>query len=462
MSNSSRALSLTVAAALCMENMDGTIIATSLPAIAADLGTHPVSLKLAFTTYLLSLTVFLPLSGWVADRFGAKNIFRLAIIVFTVASVMCGYAQSLAWLVGARAAQGLGGALMVPVGRIILMRAVPKSELVEAIAWLTMPALIGPLIGPPLGGFITTYFDWRWIFWLNVPFGVLGLILASVLMPGGGRVSTDPFDMRGFLLSSVGLSSAVFGLTVAGRGLIGGPAVVALIVIGILLMWLYVRHARSTVAPILDISLLQIPTYRAGVLGGSLYRVGAGAIPFLLPLLLQLGFGFSSFRSGLVTCASAFGAIMMKAGAGPMIKRFGFRKLLIFNCALSCVLMALSAMFQSTTPLLLIYVILIFAAFFRSLQFTAMHAMSFADLENEAMSRATSLYTMAQQLSIAAGVACAAYVLDASLWWRGGTDLIASDFSIAFAVVSLISMVSIFQFFRLPEDAGATVSSQGH
>jgi EmrB/QacA subfamily drug resistance transporter len=458
---SSRALSLTVAAALCMENMDGTIIATSLPAIAADLGTYPVSLKLAFTTYLLSLTVFLPLSGWVADKFGAKNIFRLAIIVFTVASILCGYAQSLAWLVGARALQGLGGALMVPVGRIILMRAVPKSELVDAIAWLTMPALIGPFLGPPLGGFITTYFDWRWIFWLNVPFGLLGLVLATLLMPDNKVHVAESFDMRGFLLSSIGLSCAVFGLTVAGRGLLNGPEVIALMLAGVLLMALYVVHARRTPTPILDLNLLRIPSYRAGVLGGSLYRVGAGAIPFLLPLLLQIGFGYTPFWSGLVTCASAFGAIMMKFGAGPIIRHLGFRKLLIINGVLSSLLMVASGMFHATTPLLVIYAVLIVAAFFRSLQFTAMHALSFADLESEAMSRATSLYTMAQQLSIAAGVAAAAYVLDASLWWRGDRELVASDFSLAFYVVSAISLLCIPQFRHLPRNAGEHVSSQG-
>jgi EmrB/QacA subfamily drug resistance transporter len=443
-----------------MENMDGTIIATALPAIAADLGAHPVSLKLAFTTYLLSLTVFLPLSGWIADRFGAKNVFRLAIIVFTLASVLCGYAQSLAGLVAARALQGLGGALMVPVGRIILMRSVPKSELVDAIAWLTMPALIGPLIGPPIGGFITTYFDWRWIFWLNIPIGMLGLVMSSILMADGIDGQPTGFDLRGFLLSSLGLSFTVFGLTIAGRGLVGGYEVAAMIACGVALLGSYVAHARRTIQPILDLRLLQISTFRAGVLGGSLFRVGAGAIPFLLPLLLQLGFGYSPFWSGMVTCASAFGAIMIKLWAAPVIRRLGFRRLLVVNGVLSSILMLASAFFQPATPLLLIYLVLIVAAFFRSLQFTAIHAMSFADLENDDMSRGTSLYTMAQQLAIAAGVAVAAYVLDASLWWRGGVELNTMDFSWAFIAVSCVSLLSVLQFLQLPASAGEHVSRQ--
>ncbi|HMT14982.1 MAG TPA: MFS transporter, partial [Aestuariivirga sp.] len=315
-SPSFRILPLVVAAALFMENMDGTVIATSLPAIAADLGTTPVSLKLAFTTYLLALTIFLPVSGWVADRFGARRVFRAAIVIFTAGSMACGFAHSLGWLVAARFVQGMGGAMMVPVGRVILLRTVPKAELVDAMAWLTVPALIGPLIGPPVGGFITTYFDWRWIFWMNLPFGLLAVALATRFMPNLREKNVPALDVKGFILSGLGLALTVFGLTVAGRGLIANQSVAVMIVIGLILVALYIRHAKATPHPILDLKLLKVATYRISITGGSLYRVGMGAIPFLLPLMLQLGFGLTAFQSGLITCASAAGAILMKFTAG--------------------------------------------------------------------------------------------------------------------------------------------------
>ena len=288
-----RLLPLIVASALFMENMDSTVIATSLPAIAADLGTDPIVLKLAFTTYLLSLTVFIPISGWCADRFGAKHVFRAAIAVFMLGSIACGYSQSLGWLIAARALQGLGGAMMVPVGRLIILREVPKSQLVDALAWLTIPALIGPLVGPPIGGFITTYFDWRWIFWMNVPIGLLGIVVATRFLPEMPPEPVPPLDFRGFLLSALGLSSLVFGFTIIGRDLLPIYGQVLLIIFGAVCLALYVRHAATAKNPILDLKLLRIPTFRAGVEGGSFYRIGVGAIPFLMPLMFQLGFGLT-------------------------------------------------------------------------------------------------------------------------------------------------------------------------
>ncbi|MGH6820103.1 MAG: MFS transporter, partial [Methylocella sp.] len=248
----SRLIPLIIASALFMENMDSTVIATSLPAIATDLGTDAIALKLAFTTYLLSLTVFIPVSGWCADRFGARNVFRAAIMVFTLGSIACGLATSLGGLVAARAVQGIGGAMMVPVGRIILLRSIPKSELVDALAWLTIPALLGPLVGPPVGGFITDTFSWRWVFWMNVPFGIAAIVFASRLMPKIEIDHVPPLDVKGFLLSGVGLSATVFGLTIMGRDLLPGAAPYVLVLLGLVLLYFYLRHARISPAPILD------------------------------------------------------------------------------------------------------------------------------------------------------------------------------------------------------------------
>lgn len=460
MMSSSRILPLVVAAALFMENMDSTVIATSLPAIAVDLGTNPVSLKLAFTTYLLSLTVFLPISGWMADRYGAKLIFRLAIALFTLASVGCGFAPNLAWLVGLRALQGLGGAMMVPVGRIILIRTIPKSELVNALAWLTVPALVGPLLGPPIGGFITTYFDWRWIFWMNVPFGILGIVMATYFMPEAREQNVPPLDIRGFLLSGFGLAFTVFGATVVGRGLLPEIYVVAMIASGVALVALYIRHAARVASPILDLKLFQIQTLRISIWGGLFYRIAAGAMPFLLPLMLQLGFGLTPFQSGLITCASALGALTMKFGAGQILRAFGYRRSLIVNGLISSVFMAATGLFTPAMPYAVMMFILLAGGFSRSMQFTALNTIAYADVTTAQVARANGLYTVMQQLSLALGVAVAATVLDVSQWARGATELVTADFAVAFFVVSFGGLASIYLFKRLPANAGASLS--GH
>ena len=298
-------VTLIVAVALFMETMDSTVIATSLPAIAADLHEDPIALKLALTSYLLSLAVFIPLSGWMADRFGARTVFRAAIVVFTLGSAACGFAQGLPDFILFRIIQGMGGAMMVPVGRLVILRSVPKAELISALAWLTIPALMGPVIGPPLGGFITTVFSWRWIFWINIPVGLIGVILATRYIADIREEGLPPLDVKGFFLSGIGLAGLAFGITTIGQGLFPTGIVLALLAVGVIGIWLYVRHARVTRAPLLDLDLLKVDTFYASVVGGFLYRIGVGALPFLLPLFFQLGFGLTPLQSGLLTFASA-------------------------------------------------------------------------------------------------------------------------------------------------------------
>jgi EmrB/QacA subfamily drug resistance transporter len=453
----SRIIPLIVASALFMENMDGTIISTSLPAMAKDLRTDPVALKLAFTTYLLSLTIFIPVSGWLADRFGAKNIFRLAILIFTGGSIACGYAPNLEWLIASRALQGLGGALMVPVGRIILLREIPKDQMVDALAWLTIPALLGPLIGPPVGGFITTYFHWRWIFWMNVPIGVLGLILATRLMPNTPAPPPPPLDVKGFVLSGLGLTCVVFGFTVLGQPVLPPLTTVGLILVGFICVALYVRHARRDPDPILDLRLLRIPTFKAGVMGGSLYRIGIGAIPFLLPLMLQLGFNYTPFESGLLTCSMAVGSLAMKFSTARLLRHYGFRFLLIANGVASSLFIAAYGLLMPETPVWLVLFLFTAGAFLRSLQFTALNAMSYADIERADVANASSFYSVAQQLSLSAGVAVAALALEMLQWQRGDMTLRTEDFSWAFFIVAAIGTLSILQFRSLTRDAGSAV-----
>ncbi|MGB3866575.1 MAG: DHA2 family efflux MFS transporter permease subunit [Xanthobacteraceae bacterium] len=455
-----RVIPLIVATALFMENMDSTVIATSLPAIAADIGTSPLTLKLAITSYLLSLAVFIPASGWTADRFGARKVFSIAIAVFMVGSIGCAISSSINDFVIARVVQGLGGAMMTPVGRLVLLRSIDKSALVNAMAWVTVPALIGPVIGPPLGGFITTYFSWHWIFLINIPIGVVGIFMAQRYIDPIRSDNPDRFDLVGMALSGLGLGGLAFGLSVAGLGLMPWPALAALIGGGLLFTVLYVRHARRTDSPVLDFTLMRHQTMYASVMGGFLFRLGIGALPFLLPLLMQLGFGLSPFKSGLVTFTSAVGSMGMKTLAARIIRAFGFRNIMSVNALVSAVFLAACALFTVQTPLLLIVIILIVGGFFRSLQFTALNTLAYADIEPEKMSRATTLVSVAQQLAISAGVAIGAFSVEATMTLRHAGELTAEQFGPAFVIVAVFAALSGWFFLRMPADAGHQVSGR--
>ena len=449
---------LIVASALFMENIDATVIVTSLPAIAADLKEDPIALKLALTSYLLSLAVFIPVSGWMADRFGARTVFRAAIVVFTLGSIACGFSQSLLDFVLYRMLQGLGGAMMVPVGRLVIVRTVPKHELVAALAWLVVPALMGPLIGPPLGGFITTYFHWRWIFWINIPIGILGLLLASRFIENFREKNPPPLDLRGFVLLGLGLAGIAFGLTTIGQELLPVSVAVFMLAVGSALVFTYVLHARTKHAPVLDLKLLSVPTFRASIIGGSLFRVGIGAMVFLLPLLFQLVFGLTAFASGALTFAGAIGAILMRATAAPILRRFGIKRVVTYNAAIAAGLIAACALFVPGVSHLFIIALLLVGGFFRSLQFTSINSLAYADLETKSMSQATSFTSVAQQLSISAGVTVAALVLETLRYSRGGSAILVSDFQIAFLIVGAISLSCILFVLPLPKDAGSALT----
>jgi EmrB/QacA subfamily drug resistance transporter len=451
---------LIVACALFMENLDSTIIATSLPAIAADLKQDPIALKLALTSYLLAQAVFIPASGWVADRFGSKKVFRAALVVFTIGSILCALSSTLPQFVGARIFQGCGAAMMTPVGRLTLLRSVDRSEIVRAMAYLTMPALIGPILGPPLGGFISTYLHWRWNFWINVPVGIVGVILTSLYIPDIRDENVAAFDLRGFLLSGLGLPSLIFGLTVLGRGSIGLGINIALIVAGLLLMGFYIRHARNIPNPILELRLLRIPTFLASVAGGFLFRIGVGATPFLLPLLFQLGFGMTPFQSGLTTFVATAGALVMKATAATALGRFGFRSTLIFNAVISAAFLAGNGWFQPDTPQFVLLAALFVGGFFRSLQFTALNALAYADVSDSDVSKATSFSAVVQQLSLSSGVAIAAAVVEETRRLSPSGEITFGDFPPAFFVVGAITAASALIFRRLSPDAGASLAAR--
>jgi len=450
---------LIVACAMLMENMDATVITTSLPAIALDLGQSPITLKLALTAYVVGLGIFIPISGWMADRFGARRVFSSAILVFVAGSLCCALSSSLTGFVIARFMQGIGGAMMVPVGRIVIFRTVPKSELIRAIGYLTIPALLGPVIGPPLGGFITTYFHWRWIFLINIPISALGLYLSTHYLQNWREAECAPLDVTGFLLSGFGSALLMLGFALLGSQLLPLWLMIVMCVSGVLLLYAYWRHAHHVSEPLLDIKLLNIPTLRASVLGGSLFRIGLGAVPFLLPLALQLGQGRSAFSAGLITCASALGAITMKALAGPVLQRFGYRQVLIVNAILSGLVLISYGLFTSSTPFWLMLLIVLFGGLFPSLQFTSLNTIVYADITDAQVSKATSLASVVQQLSLGMGVTIAGVALQLSNWAQGHPRLEASDFWPAFVVIGLFSMSSVLQTRRLPQFAGRALTA---
>lgn len=447
-----------VACTIGMEMIDSTVISTALPAIAKDFGVAPLTLSIAVTTYMLSLAIFIPISGWVADKFGARRVFQVAILVFLVGSIACALSHTLPDFVAARALQGLGGSMMTPVGRLVLVRTVPKERMVDAMALVAMPALVGPLIGPPLGGFIVTHFTWRWIFLINVPLGVVGLVLGALLIPRDEKSVADRFDSLGFMLTAVGFSMVMFGLETAGRGFL--PAYVSVVLVGggALFLGLYLRHARRTEHPVLDLALIAIPTFRKTVLGGFLSRVGIGSLAVLAPLMLQIAYGFSPLEAGIIAVSAALGAMGAKPAVPHIIRTWGFRKTLVrfsFITGLSIVPLGLTR--PDLVPLATV-VVLVATGVTRSVLFTTMQTLTYADVPPPQMSQATSFASMIQQLSLATGVAVGSLIVHilSRMGFEHAGHAAPAAFAIAFVIIGMMSASSVFSFASLPANAGAS------
>ncbi|MGF6774090.1 EmrB/QacA subfamily drug resistance transporter [Paraburkholderia sp. GAS199] len=437
-----------------MDAIDANIIVTALPSMAHDFGTDPVALKIAVTSYVVSLGVFIPVCGWLTDRFSALSVFRAAITIFVLGSLICAAAPSVHLFTFARFVQGIGGALMVPVGRIIVVRAVPRHQFVRAMNYLSVSWYIGPVIAPLLGGFIATYLHWRVMFFINVPIGLAGLYFSGRYISNSREPDPGAFDWAGCVLAALGATGVLLGLSLVDSGIVADSTAWLMFAAGVGFVGAYVLYARHASQPVLDLSLFKVPTFRVSVAGGSLFRIGCGAVPFLLPLSLQIGLGMSAFQSGLITSASAFGSLFMRPVTALILRHAGFRSVLIYNAALAGVATAACGIFSSDTSHLTIWLIVLLGGFFSALQFTSLNTLVYADIPPASAGRATSLSSVVQQVSLGLGVAVGGVVLQISRALHGHAHLQPSDFWLAFLVAGLLTVSAIPLVRRLPVEAG--------
>ncbi|MDX8535107.1 MFS transporter [Mesorhizobium sp. VK25A] len=457
----SRRVALIVAVAFFMQLLDSTIISTSLPQMGQSFGVPAVAMSIGITAYMLTMAVFVPLSAWLADRFGARTIFLVAIALFTLASIACGFSQSLTAFVAARIVQGLGSALMTPVGRILVLRNAEKSELLNATALITWPALFAPVIGPVLGGFITTYLSWHWNFFINAPLGLTGLALVARFVPGDRDSEAKPFDWPGFFLTSLGLAVMLYGLERLAHPGDSLLPTIGSIGIGIVIGWSAVRHLLQARHPLLDLSAFKVLTFAISTLAaGTVFRVAINATPFLLPLLFQVGFGLRPVDAGLLVLAYFLGNLGMKTVTTPTLRRFGFRAVMVVNGAIASLAIMACGAISPQTPLALTVALMLVAGLSRSMQFTALNTLAFADIGARQRSSAATLSSMLQQIAMLFGVAIAAAILNLSQIIRGEAEPDLLDFRITFAVIGLVGLAAAMRFLVLPANAGAEVS--GH
>lgn len=454
---------LLVAGAFFMEFLDGTVIATALPDMARDFGVTAVELNIGISAYLITLAVLIPASGWIADRFGARAIFTLALAIFTLASVFCGLSTEVHIFVAMRILQGVGGALMVPVGRLAVLRTTPKHQLIKAIATLTWPALVAPIIGPPLGGFITRYASWHWIFFINVPLGLAAIILSLRIIPDIRETERRSFDLSGFITTSVAMVSLVTAMERLGDRQPQIWPTLALAAFGFGCLLYSIRHFRRAAAPMVRLDALQVPTFRVTMYGGSLFRASISAVPFLLPLLFQLGFGMDPFHSGLLVLAVFVGNLTIKPATTPLIRWLGFRRLLLINGALNVCSLLACALLTPQTPVWAIMLILYLGGVFRSIQFTGVSTLAFADVPAAQMSDANTLFSTASQLAVGLGITLGAIGIRLGEQvgdWLHLTELPGISFRLSFVFIALICLVGMIDSLHLAKTAGSSVSEK--
>lgn len=446
---------------LFLEFLDQTIITTAIPVIAREFSINPVDLKFGLTTYYLALILVIPASGWIGDRLGSRPTFLTAILLFSLGSLLCGLANSLPALVAARFLQGVGGALLVPVGRLIILRDVKPSAMISTLAWLSLPAVFGPMLGPLVGGGITTFLHWRWIFWINLPIGCAALVLGCIYLEQTETDRKRRFDVAGYVIVASGLTAILCGCAVLIHGAWSLAAGVAAIIAGIFIVACYPAHARRSRTPLIDPAVFDLPTFRASMLGGIPFRIANGSIPFLLPIFFQTGLGFSALSSGILVFASGLAAMFMNSRIAGLLGRFGFRELLAINgvvCALFIASLA-SLIYQSSIFIMLPFLFVF--GLFRSIQYSCINALSYAEVRQPLMSSATSIVSVTHPLSNSIGVSVGAIILEIFMSGRSGQHIpAAADFPPTFFLIALIGLLSALVFFKLSRDAGREMT--GH
>jgi EmrB/QacA subfamily drug resistance transporter len=455
-----RYLPWVVATALFMEQLDSTIINTAVPSMAASLQVTPLSLKAVVTSYILSLAVGIPVSGWIADRFGTRRVFSIAVAIFTLSSVMCGLSLNLPMLVAARILQGMGAAMMMPVGRLTIVRTFPKSELLKAMNFVIIPALIGPLLGPTIGGLIVHWLSWRVIFFINVPVGLAAQYLIHKHMPDYYGDQSRPLDVKGLLLFGSGAALLSWLLEIFDEHSISAGLTLFLFMISLGLLAGYGWHSQKIPSPLLKLQLFRVRTFRVSVIGGFITRLGLGGLPFLLPLLYQLGLDLPAWQSGMLMMPAAAAAMCMKLIASRVLRRFGYRQVLIVNTMMIGFTICTFSLITPATPLYMIVLLSLTQGFFNSLQFTSMNSMAYADIKTEDSSMASTIASTLQQMSMSFGLACGSLV---TAWFLSGlpqSDKIAVTNALhhAFLTLGVMTLLSSLSFWSLRPEDGESVS----
>lgn len=453
-----------VAIALIMEHLNATILNTAIPSIAASLEVTPLSLKAVVSSYVLSLAVGIPVSGWMADRFGTRRVFFAAVGIFTFASILCGLAFNVPMLVAARILQGIGAAMMLPVGRLAIVRTFPRSELLAAMNFVIIPALIGPLLGPTIGGLIVHWLPWQTIFFVNVPIGIAALWLIHRHMPDYRSSNSPPLDIIGFVLFGCGIALLSWVLEIFGEHYLDATSLGILLGLSLCLLAAYGWHAHHNDFPLLQLSLFKTRTFRVAVAGGFITRLGLGGMPFLLPLFYQLGLGFPAWQSGLLMMPAAAAAMFMKVISIRLLKQFGYRPVLIVNTLMIGCTIMLFALVERTTAVGWIVAISLAQGFFNSLQYSSMNSMAYADVPDEKASMASTIASSLQQLSISFGLALASIIAG---WYLGlvsqtNQATVTTALHYAFITLGCLTILSSASFWSLRRNDGDSISGADH